>query len=224
MSNDLTVGVDIGGTKLLIVFGDERFCVPTGSSFTSMQLEGEIRRFLHKFEDISSGIGIAVPGLIDSTGCIQACDVLPGIVGWNPAEALSNMNCPIRVINDVKAALLEEFYDSEPNLTGGVIMVGTGVGAAFQTEGFPLLGARGWAGELGYMPMCINGEVKRLDELAGGAFIAKKLRTNSQNLALLAKESDEEALKLIRKGGYSLGIALAAVINLLNPAKLVLGG
>jgi predicted NBD/HSP70 family sugar kinase len=34
----------------------------------------------------------------------------------------------------------------------------------------------------------------------------------------------EAALSIIRAGGYALGLGLAAVINLLNPAKLALGG
>jgi predicted NBD/HSP70 family sugar kinase len=62
-------------------------------------------------------------------------------------------------------------------------MVGTGIGAAFQVGGLPLLGAKGWAGELGYMPIYVDGE-----------------------------------------GGHALGVALAAVINLLNPVKLAIGG
>lgn len=103
-------------------------------------------------------------------------------------------------------------------------MVGTAVGAAFITEGVHLIGTNGLAGELGYIPININGEVKRLDELAGGAFLSARLNVNGKNLAELSKNSDQTALSVIREGGYSLGIALATVINLLNPSKLALGG
>ena len=86
------------------------------------------------------------------------------------------------------------------------------------------MGASGLAGELGYMPMRINGEVKRLDELAGGAFLAAKLNINAKRLAELAKNGDAATLAVIREGGDSLGLAIAAVINLLNPSRLALGG
>ncbi len=224
MTYEINIGVDLGGTKLLIATGEERYQVPTGACFTSTQIEEQIRKFIHQLGLTPHGIGIAIPGLVNDMGCIQACDVLPGIVGWCPAEAFADLGCTIAVINDINAALLEEFHDAELQLTGGVIMVGTGVGAAFQVEGIPLRGANGWAGELGYLPIFMNGEVKRLDELAGGAFIAQKLDTDGENLAALVQAGDERALLAVREGGYALGLALAAVINLFNPARLVLGG
>lgn len=224
MTNYVAIGVDLGGTKLLIVSGEECIRVPTGASFTSAQVEDQVRQFLDKFDGIPGGIGIAIPGLVDHMGCVVACDVLPEIVGWYPAQALADINCPIKVINDVKAALLEEFHDAEPKLTAGVVMIGTAVGAAFLTEGLPIMGARGWAGELGYIPIALNGGVKRLNELAGGSFMAKRLGTDSQTLVLRAQAGDEAALSVIREGGYAFGLALATVINLLNPSRLALGG
>jgi predicted NBD/HSP70 family sugar kinase len=219
-----TIGVDLGGTKLLMVAGEQRFRTPTGIFFSSIDLEAHLREFIQRLGAIPSGIGIAIPGLVDRTGCIQACDVLPEIVGWNPVETLADVGCPIKVRNDVNAALAEEFHDASPELTGGVIMVGTAVGAAFLTHGLPLLGAAGWAGELGYIPISINGEVKRLDELAGGAFIAQRMGLESQMLAEHAQAGDESVLLAIREGGYGLGLAIATVINLFNPAKIALGG
>jgi predicted NBD/HSP70 family sugar kinase len=224
MTNNVTIGIDLGGTKLLLVAGNQHLRVNTGLLYTPQQIENQIRKFVHKMGETPSGIGIAIPGLVDNNSCIKACDVLPKIVGWCPAEALADIDCPIVVINDVSAALIEEFHDAEPRLTGGVVMVGTGIGAAFQIEGLPLRGSKGWAGELGYLPIAMNGQVKRLDELAGGAFIAEKLGNDGKNLAALVAAGDEMALRTVRQGGYALGLGLAAVINLFNPAKLALGG
>jgi hypothetical protein len=40
MTRDMTIGVDLGGTKLLIVSGDQRFQTQTGgTSFSSIDLE-----------------------------------------------------------------------------------------------------------------------------------------------------------------------------------------
>jgi predicted NBD/HSP70 family sugar kinase len=149
---------------------------------------------------------------------------LPEIVGWNPVEGLADVGCPIMVVNDVNAALAEEFHDAPARLTGGVIMVGTAVGSAFLIDGLPLRGASGWAGELGYIPIFINGEVKRLDELAGGAFIAQRMGLDAQTLVERAQSGDELVLLAVREGGYVLGLAIATIINLFNPAKIALGG
>jgi predicted NBD/HSP70 family sugar kinase len=225
MTRDTTIGVDLGGTKLLIVAGDRQFRTQTGASFSAVDLEAHLREFIQRLgAAVPRGIGIAIPGLVDGTGCIQACDVLPGMVGWNPIEVLAGVGCPIKVVNDVNAALAEEFHDAPDTLTGGVIMVGTAVGAAFLIDGLPFLGASGWAGELGYIPISINGEVKRLDELAGGAFIAQRVGLNAQTLVERAHSDDESVLMAVREGGYALGLAIATVINLFNPSNIALGG
>jgi predicted NBD/HSP70 family sugar kinase len=224
MTNDIAIGVDLGGTKLLMVSGEQQTWSQTGALFSSADVEYKIREFIQNLNGIPKAIGIAIPGLVDSTGYIKACDVLPGIVGWKPITALADVGCAIRVTNDVNAALAEEFHDAEPGLNAGMIMVGTAVGASFLVNGIPLRGSRGWAGELGYMPIAINGQVKRLDELAGGAFMAKRVGLDAQSLALSAQENDEFVLAVIREGGFALGLGLAAVINLFNPLKLALGG
>lgn len=224
MTREPTIGVDLGGTKLLMVSGAQQMRIQTGSSFSSADLEHHLREFIQGLDAVPSGIGIAIPGLVDGTGCIQACDVLPEIVGWNPVEGLADVGCPIQVVNDVNAALAEEFHDAPAKLTGGVIMVGTAVGAAFLIDGLPLRGASGWAGELGYIPISINGEVKRLDELAGGAFIAGRVVLDAQTLAEHAQSGDESVLLAVREGGYALGLAIATVINLFNPSRIALGG
>jgi predicted NBD/HSP70 family sugar kinase len=218
------IGIDLGGTKLLIICGNERCHFETGPAFSPTLMETIVRNFLKERNISPLGIGFAIPGFVDRSGNIGSCDVLPKMTGWIPADTFADYNCKIITINDVNAALNEEMHDEKNGITGGVIMVGTAVGAAFITEGVHLLGTSGLAGELGYMPMGVNGEVKRLDELAGGAFLASKLNINGKRLAELAHSGDKKAMAIIRAGGNFLGIALSTVINLLNPSKLALGG
>lgn len=222
--NEEYIGIDLGGTKLLIMCGDERCRIETGPAFSPASMEANIRDFIKDRNIIPKGIGIAVPGLVDQTGNIGVCDVLPNMTGWAPSETFADLGCRVVAINDVKAALAEEMHEVEEGTTAGVIMVGTAVGAAFLTGGQTLMGATGWAGELGYMPISINGEVERLDVLAGGSFLASKLNVNGRQLAELAHINDPSALAVIRDGGRFLGIAVAGVINLLNPSRLAFGG
>lgn len=219
-----SVGVDLGGTKLLMVCGDETHRIATGPSFSPQDLETSIKEFVAKLRTPPAAIGIAVPGLVQDAKRVVSCDVLPKMTGWCAVTGLADVGCRIVLVNDVKAALAEEMHDAPPEITAGIIMVGTAVGAAFITEGKKLLGASGWAGELGYMPMSCGGELRRLDELAGGSFMAAKRGVSSEEFVRLAGAQDTPALDIIREGGIALGVALATVINLLNPARLAIGG
>lgn len=60
--------------------------------------------------------------------------------------------------------------------------------------------------------------------MAGGAAMAARLGTDGRDLALQSQIGKEAALLIVQEGGHALGLGLAAVINLLNPAKLALGG
>jgi glucokinase len=235
------LGIDLGGTKLLMLCDDRRVKIDTGSKFSIAACEQHIRQFISTLAVKPHGIGIAIPGLVDQTGRkVQACDVLPDLVGWCPSLTLADLfgsdtqreHRQIVLINDVKAAQLEEFHDTQPGTTGAVIMVGTGIGAAFQIAGKPLLGSYGWAGELGYLPIAIQGsggngqeqQVQRLDELASGAAMATRLGIDGRDLVVKILYGDQAALAIVSAGGHALGLGLAAVINLLNPAKIALGG
>lgn len=224
MSHRTAVGADLGGTKLLLIAGAERRRVDTGPDTDGARVEREIRKFLRDHRLAPSALGIAVPGLLDTEGRVSACDVLPRIVGWRPAAALDDLDCPVHALNDAEAALLEEAHDLPAGCTSALVMAGTAIGAAFQVHGVPLRGAAGWAGELGYLPLMVGDKVLRLDELAGGAFMADRLGVSGAELQRLAGEGDPGARAVVEAGGRALGGALAAVINLLNPHLLVLGG
>ena len=220
-----TVGVDLGGTKALFVCGERASRVETGAAFSADDFAARLAAFVAGERERPSRIGIAVPGLVDGSGRVVACDVLPALAGWSPRDALARLGYDhVAVVNDVRAALLEEMHDEAPGLTAGVVMVGTAIGAAFVAHGAPLLGASGWAGELGYLPVALDGAVQRLDELAGGAALAARRGVDAARLAELAQAGDREALAVIDAGGTALGLGLAAVVNLLNPSQLALGG
>jgi glucokinase len=70
----------------------------------------------------------------------------------------------------------------------------------------------------------MDGTVKRLDEVAGGAFMAGQLGTDGAGLAALVDAGDKRAIEVIASGGMALGLGIASVIHLLNPSKLALGG
>ena len=219
-----TLGIDLGGTKLLLYGEGVHQRIETGSAFTPNDLSHHLRKFVASHRLSPTRIGIAVPGLVDADGAVLASDVLPLFSGWQPRLDLAAMKVNWSVLNDVKAALLEEMHDAPPGLTGGVVMVGTAIGAGLWVDGKALLGASGWAGELGYLPIMIGDRIDRLDNLAGGHAIAAHCSVSPGLLAAQANSGDLATLQAIASGGRALGLGLAALINLLNPSRLALGG
>ncbi|MDU9408301.1 ROK family protein [Pseudomonas sp. zfem001] len=220
-----TLGIDLGGTKLLMVAADHESRVVTGPRFTPQQLHQHLVEFMTQHGIERANIGIAVPGLVDASQRLVACDVLPHFTGWRPQTELAAVAQRVTVLNDVKAALGEEFHDAPASLTAVMIMVGTAIGAGILADGRPLRGCSGWAGELGYIPVLdADGQLRRLDERAGGAAIATYCNMPADELARLAQAGDAWVLASIADAGQAFGLGLATVINLINPSVIALGG
>jgi glucokinase len=225
MTNRIQVGIDIGGTKMLAIARDSeiqaRSQITTCRDFSAADAEAEIDRFIQTLSTPPRSIGIAIPGLVDRQGTVIACDVLPQLVGWQPSLAFSAI-CPIDVLNDAEAALRQVVSDLKPQTVAAVVMVGTGIGAAIYVNGMVLQGANGWAGELGSIPMGIEG--KTLDAQASGAAILQQLGIDVDRLSTLIVAKDRSVIRAIEQAGSVLGMGLATLINLLNPESIVLAG
>ena len=223
----MKVGIDLGGTKLLMMAegaeGRVVSRVPTGSAFGPADLEGAITAFVGSLPARPVALGIAVPGLVGADRTVVACDVLPRLVGWRPSRAIAG---PWRfaIVNDGEAALIAEARGEDRAASVVVVMVGTGIGAAFQVDGRVLRGARGWAGELGSIPIATGGAVRTLDQLASGQAIVARAECDGAELAALAARGDARILAIVREAGAALGLGLSAVVHLLNPGLLALGG
>lgn len=229
MDDHPQVGVDIGGTKLLLTVvhrgGRESRRVPTGRGTGPEFVEREIRRLLSRLEAPPSALGIAVPGLVDMDGGVAGCDTFPRLEDWRADRAFADLGCPVRVVNDAEAALAEETHDIGPDATAAIVMSGTWIGAAFRAHGVPFRGASGWAGELGYVPIGVrDGSTVRLDDLAAGGAVAARLNTDGAGLYEQAMEGNPETLTAITEAGKALGLGLAMLVDLLNPELLVLSG
>ena len=222
---ELRVGVDIGGTKALLlafqgaeVVSERR--VATGKPFAGAQLDQEIAAFLATLPSAPVSVGVAVPGIVDALQRVEACDVLPGLDGW----ALSLPGARTAVLNDTAAALIAAREDFEPTATAALVMVGTAIGAAFQMNGVVARGAKGWAGEFGYVPVQTANGVRTLDEVAGGAALLEHCGLSAAELAARLAAGDAHAQALVAEAGQALGLGLATLVNLLNPDLIVLGG
>ncbi|MBX6767045.1 MAG: ROK family protein, partial [Actinomadura rubrobrunea] len=93
-------------------------------------------------------------------------------------------------------------------------------------------GAHGAAGEIGHVPVpdaeeipCRCGNLGCLEAIAGGAaLLARSGARDLGELSERARAGDPATVGMVRDAGRRLGEVIAAAVNLLNPAVVVLGG
>ncbi|MCG3088327.1 ROK family protein [Sporosarcina cyprini] len=220
------IGIDIGGTKMLMLaeYNGERISrtVPTGRDCTPEKIQKEMERFLNDLPFNVDCIGIAVPGLVENENMVVLSDVLPHLAGMD-TDFLRFTNKHVYMINDVKAALVREAsLDDNPDLV--VLMVGTGIAMGMKLNGQFINGCKGWAGELGSMPIPTNEGIRKLDELASGASILARAKADANTVHTQLEEEVETIKEIIHAAGGYLGIGISTIIHLLNPNKIILGG
>ena len=199
-----------------------------------------------------SGIGVGVPGpVITEQGTVMAPPIMPG---WDrfPIRATleKKWKTAITLNNDAELGALGEWaYGAgrgERNLA--FIKVGSGIGAGLIINRQIYGGTTGSAGEIGHLtvdengPLCACGNHGCLEAFAGGHAIASQARSlvatgkrtvlsekkvgelTAQDVAEAARRGDLPAQEILKRSGTYIGIALAGLINLINPSTVIIGG
>lgn len=196
-----------------------------------------------------AGIGVGVPSPVHPERPDQLSPlVLPRWEGISiPARLSETFGCRTLVDNDANLGALAEFWWGAGRGVSEIafVKVGTGIGSGHIIRGEIYRGAGGVAGEIGHVvvaadgPECVCGLNGCLATLAGADAIVARVREAlddgaasplaSQGLTLsaivsAAQAGDPLATRVIRRAGRHLGIAVAGLMNLLNPSTVVLGG
>src|SRR5690349_3461786 len=199
-----------------------------------------------------SGIGIGVPGpVIAEEGYVMAPPIMPG---WDhfPIRATleKQWKTSVTLNNDAELGALGEWaYGAgrgEKNLA--FIKVGSGIGAGLIINQQIYGGTTGSAGEIGHLtvdengPVCACGNHGCLEAFAGGHAIAAQARQlvvsgkrtllsainpdsiTARDVAEAARRGDLPAQEIIKRSGTFVGIAIAGLINLINPSTVIIGG
>ena len=187
---------------------------------------------------VVAGMGVAVPGQVRTRdGLVRNAPHL----GWHD-EPLGGpladaTGFPVQVANDAALGALAEHEfgtgrhkDHLIYLNGGA----SGIGGGVISDGSPLGGTSGYAGELGHIRVSSSGrvdsagiagtleaEVSRADLLE--ALGLARAEPGQFEEALLADRSPRVSAVVERQLDH-LGSALAAAINVLNPQVVALGG
>ncbi|HKG13256.1 MAG TPA: ROK family protein [Pyrinomonadaceae bacterium] len=200
-----------------------------------------------------AGVGVGVPGLVNpQTGRVVISSDLPSVVREDLRSALSDSaGLPVTLDNDANAGALSEYTVGAGRGSRNMfyVTIGTGIGGALVLDGRLWRGASGFAGEFGHITIdpegveCTCGNVGCLETVASAPNIVRRtherlMRDSTSSLSRLglnknftaadiaheAKNGDDFAALMMARTGRYIGTAIAAVINLLNTERIVLGG
>jgi glucokinase len=189
-----TIGVDIGGTKVLAVLvtadgsivDDTKVPTPaTGEAMLDVVAEGDTA--LGAGAGAGPGsvrhVGVGAPGLVDRHGVLRFAPNLPGVVGLAMREGLEARVTGVhfRTGNDATCAGWAEWMFGAAKGTRNALMVtlGTGIGGGIVTEGVVFEGSNGFAGEIGHMvvdphgPSCPCGRQGCWERFASGSGLGR---------------------------------------------------
>lgn len=250
----LFAGIEIGGTKLQLVTGDEtgrilqrrKFNIEAkaGGRGIRTQIATALPELLAGREPDAVGVGFGGP--VDwKTGRICRSHQIQGWADFDfVAWFRQLMDVPVFVDNDANVAALGEARHGAGvgyNLAFYVTL-GSGVGGGFVVNGDLYHGASPGEAEIGHIRLDRNGTTvesrcsgwavdARIRELAKKqptSWLAQKLNGEpggeAKYLAAALQEGDELANRIVDETAEDLALGLSHVVHLIHPTIIVIGG
>jgi len=261
------VGVDIGGTKVLAVRLSATGEVEAERRWPTPQRSAEVVELalaavaaLAPGEEAPVGdavtLGVGCPGMVDRQGKAHFCPHLHDLDGFGLQAAITARRpagAHTTVLNDATAACWAEHRLGAARGIDDLLLVtfGTGIGGGMVAGGRLLLGAHGFAGEIGHMvldpegPECPCGKRGCWERFASGEALGRRAREAAQagrlhgalahwdqgtdrlrgeHVSQAAAAGDREAAGLVSDMALWLARGLANLVNILDPGLIVLGG
>lgn len=256
-------GVDIGGTTCKIGFFEtsgkllDKWEIKTNTENNGESILSDVAKAVDNKlaqegiskEDVQ-GIGVGVPGPVDSEGVVHRCVNL----GWGVVDVANELGTltgmKVEVGNDANVAALGEMWQGGAKGCKDVVMVtlGTGVGGGIIVNGKVVAGFNGAGGEIGHITVnhdeieaCNCGQYGCLEQYTSATGIVRvakrKLAKTTEETSLRtfepltakdvfdeAKAGDEVALGLVDEVCGILGSTLSNIACVVNPEVIVIGG
>lgn len=247
------IGIDLGGTNLKAALLDSKYRIHRKEARSTKAFRKKESLILAIIDSINKvtenirldradilGVGLGLPGPIDNKkGVVH---FFPNIPGWRQVNLKSilekRLRLPVFLDNDAKLMALAEYRLGRAKGASGAVCLtlGTGVGAGIIIDKKLYRGANNAAGEIGHIPIneagpsCNCGGSAHLEAYIGNNRIlseAKKIFGRSitlEGLSALAAKGNKQAKDIWLRVAKRLGNALAGVVNLLNPDRIIIGG
>ncbi len=240
MASKYSIGIDLGGTKILVAVVDSNgHVIGTGKKATQAEkgpeaviariektMDEALENAKIKKEKIAA-IGIGAPGIIDSArGVAVYLTNLPGWKNVEVAKALKKWHTvPVTLSNDVRVAAVGEHRVGAGKGAHSMIavFVGTGVGGGIILNNQPYVGFRSSAGEVGHMIKLADGPYEPGAGVRGGIEAIARRRAIDRDLrAGIASGRKSVLPDLIKeKGGDTItSSVLAKAVSKNDPLTL----
>jgi fructokinase len=250
----IRLGIDLGGTKIEIVAIDDdgrerlrrRVETPRGEyDATLAAVAALVDAADAELGERGATVGIGIPGVESpATGLVKNANSTWLIGRRLSADLERVLRRPLRLANDANCFAVSEAADGAgagARVVFGVIL-GTGVGGGIVIDGQPLIGANAIAGEWGHNalpwprdderpgPACYCGRSGCIESFLSGPGLAADYQratgddTTAEAIARAADAGHPAAVAALERYEHRLARALAAIINVIDPHVIVLGG
>jgi predicted NBD/HSP70 family sugar kinase len=186
------------------------------------------------------GVAMGLPAPISQPdGVVASSNILPGWAGVRVTEEMSaRLELPVFIENDANlGALAESAWGAGRGCAQmAYIKAASGIGAGLVYDGHLFRGTTGTAGEIGHTtvaedgPICRCGNRGCLELYAGGMALLDALRQSHADIdtldqvVALARDGHPACARVLADAGRHIGVAIANLINLFNPDRIVVGG
>jgi fructokinase len=248
----MRIGIDLGGTKIEGValegsrqIARTRLDTPRDDYAATIDAIVTLVADLERATGARGTVGVGIPGTLSpETGLVKNANST-WLLGHPLTTDLERaLGRDVRVANDANCFAVSEATDGAAagaDVVFGVI-VGTGTGAGITVRGRVLTGPNGIAGEWGHNPLpwasgderpgppCYCGKHGCVETfLSGPGLTLDHQRRSAQRLpaaeiSARAASGDAAARETIDRYEHRMARALAAIINIVDPDVIVLGG
>jgi glucokinase len=244
------LAVDVGGTRIRAALVDRQGLVMHRQSLATPAQEGadavveaiaSAARAVMAAGAMPDGLklGLCAPGPLDARrGMALATPTIRGFTDYPLRDRVSAaLGMPVTIENDGPCAALGEWTCGAGQGVANFVYVtiSTGIGGGIVSEGRLLRGRLGLAGHIGHIPIkpeggaiCFCGQPGCWEaEASGSALKAKALASGFASLEdafARAAGGEAAAVSFAGRAADDLALGLAAVIHVLSPERLVIGG
>ncbi|TNJ46041.1 ROK family protein [Tamlana fucoidanivorans] len=250
MIKNAVIGVDLGGTaiKYGLINEDKEILwsasKPSKASVSASEVVDNIldsiQEAVKKSKELELGvvsIGLGTPGLVEKSNIVVGG--ANNIKGWSniPLGKILSIRTGIKtfIANDADMMGLGEFtlapnYQHDSML---FITLGTGIGGAIFINGELFNGHYGLGGELGLLPIVVDGQRSYWEDIASTSAmvreyekVALKASDNINGEYIVDKyfKKDPIAIEIIDRITQYIGVGLAGYVNIFNPKRIIIGG
>jgi fructokinase len=247
------IGIDLGGTKIAaIAFGPEdqviaelRSPAPREDYHATIEAIADLVARLESVAGSKATIGVGMPGSMSPvTGLVQGANStwLNGKPFGRDLEA--RLGRPVRLANDANCFALSEASDGAAAGARSVfgVIIGTGCGGGLVIEGRLLDGPNAIGGEWGHNPLpwaleaelpgpaCWCGRHGCMESWVSGPALSRDHQRHTgealgaRDIASSADAGAPAAKATLARHASRLARGIAAVVNIVDPEVIVLGG